>query len=115
MELNKFQTLIPARVVERLMTEQEIRDKAYDMNLDVETTEFIVQTFKSFRFSRYDDLSPEINEEVMARGEGRIGLGYAMEDIRDSLAEHLKFDDFGSCNQEDQKEILQVFNAFFDE
>lgn len=69
MSINKFQ-----RVVERLMTDEELIERARELKLSDKLTKHIVAVFTNTAEAILDD--GEIDEEELAAGNGRMSLYY---------------------------------------
>lgn len=107
---DKFKTVIPGHTVERLMTDDEIRERAKEMNLNEEVVEFILSIFSNTRDWMEDD-DCDLEEDDFARGDGRVGLGQSHQDVLYDLAGIMGCDDA----DEECLEARKVFDRFFAE
>ena len=113
MFLNKFQSVVTT-VVDRLMTEAEIKERAAEMKLSEEVTQFIIERFNEGRsqIGMGGDYSGEVTEDDIARGDGALGLESKYEDVMHDLGVVMGKDmNVGSTPDE----VINVFCAFFEE
>lgn len=110
MSINKFQ-----RVVERLMTEEELIERARELKLSNKLTKHIVAVFTNTAEAILDD--GEIDEEGLAAGNGRMSLGYDYDDAWHDFAIEAGLTEAqlaGKCPS-DFPDLTKVFDAFFAE
>jgi len=114
MKLNKFQ-----RVVNRMMTGDEARERAYDMGLSEELVEFLGDDFDSMNDFDDDHGDYDRDEEEGVGENGRAALGQSHEYKFEELAEVMGIDQNDpaawDAALEPTSEVSKVYNAFYEE
>lgn len=102
-------------IVERLMTDDEIRDRAKEHDLSEEAVVYILETFEEARATIKIE---ELTEDSFARGDGRLGCEQSHQDVWDGLALAMGVPEeeiTGGDLSEKYPNVEVVFRHFFDE
>lgn len=112
--LGRFQS-----VVNRLMEVNEVRDECEKLGLKDgdDVTEYIVSEFERTHDMVEDgDLSDRgYEDEDVIGDEGRIALGYALDDTFTMLAENMGFNTNKQLTEKENAKVQKIFDVFFQE
>lgn len=109
--MSKFKTVKTVTIeTERLMTDEEVLERAKELNLSEEVTTFIREQFQWIR-EFLDDPECDKDEDYFARSDGRLGCFQSHQDVLYELAGVMGYED----EDTECPEAKKVFDRFFAE
>jgi hypothetical protein len=102
-------------IVERLMTDDEIRERAKEHLLSEDVIQYILETFHEAHVTME---SMDLSEDDFARGDGRLGCNESHQDVWDGLALAMGVPEeeiTGGDLSDKYPNVELVFQHFFDE